>query len=163
MNATQPITILQYLALINEISYAKVCKDLGVTPQQFTDWVKKRRPVPKERLDVLAQYFGIESSELVEESFYLQDLTEERKIDIQIRFLRQKLNRSGQQGEQDAYQDKLEKLCRDKEQLHQIDRFAKAYEQGSDHTRQLCRVFLDSIEQGHLSRLAPILLVEEEE
>lgn len=161
MNAEQPITILQYLALIHEISYAKVSKDVGVTPQQFTDWVKKRRPVPKERLDMLAQYFGIEPHELVEESFYLLDLTEKRKVDIQIGFLRQKLKQSDDQEIQEAYQDKLEKLYKEKEQLQQIDRFAKAYKDGDEQTRQLCRLFLDKIEQGSESQLARLLRIEE--
>lgn len=161
MNAEQPITILQYLALIHEISYAKVSKDVGVTPQQFTDWVKKRRPVPKERLDMLAQYFGIEPHELVEESFYLLDLTEERKINVQIGFLRQKHKQSDEQELQETYQDKLEKLYKEKEQLQQIDRFTKAYKQGSDQTKLLCRVFLDKIEQGCESQLAQILRIEE--
>ncbi|WP_036710550.1 hypothetical protein [Paenibacillus pinihumi] len=162
MNTVPPLTVLQYLALIHQFSYAKVCNDVGVTPQQFTDWVKKRRPVPKERLDLLASYFHVEFTALIEEDFYLKDLTEERKIEVQIIFLRQKLEQPEEFPEKEGYQDKLEQLSRDQEKLHQISRFTAVYEQGSEYTRQLCREFLSRLEQGSETQLASILQTEEE-
>ncbi|MGE7921143.1 hypothetical protein ACQKM9_19710 [Viridibacillus sp. NPDC093762] len=67
MNSQESITVLQYLALINQVSYVNVCRAAGITPQQFSDWVKKRRPVPKERLQSLAEYFKIEANLLIDE------------------------------------------------------------------------------------------------
>lgn len=161
MSAVKRITTLQYLALIHEVSYTTLCKELGITPQQFSDWVKKRRPIPKERLEKLVHYFEIPESELVEESYYLHDLTEQKKIDIQITFLRNRLGQPCTIDEQEAFQAKLEQLCLEKENIAQLERFKTVYTEGNNHTRKLCRAFLTSLEQGHISQLEPILVYDE--
>ncbi|UHA72503.1 helix-turn-helix domain-containing protein [Paenibacillus sp. 481] len=148
MEQVHPMTILQYLALIHEVSYTHVCKEIGLTPQQFSDWVKKRRPVPKERLQAIADYFNMEPNLLIDENSYLQDLTVDKKIDIQIMFLKQLVQQAEAGADIEAYQDKLIRLEGEKEQQSLIQRFAAVVKQGNAQTIQLCETFVEQLESN---------------
>lgn len=155
--ALPPLTILQYVALIHEISYSKVCRDVGLTPQQFNDWVKKRRPVPKERLHALEVYFQVDAELLVDENQYLRALTPEAKIDVQILFLNRKLEQAVKGQETKPYRDKLGRLLKEKAQQAQMSRFAAILDSEDAQLQQLCSAFLDRIEQGDAEAVARIL------
>lgn len=149
LDPSQSMTILQYLALIHQVSYTKVCQDLGMTPQQFSDWVKKRRPVPKERLHAVADYFQVKAELLVDDNHYLLDLTSDSKVDIQILFLQQLLEKADEDTELDGYREKLASLQKEKEELAQIARFAAIVKNGNERTRRVCEAFLDQLESSN--------------
>ncbi|WP_336763089.1 helix-turn-helix domain-containing protein [Paenibacillus sp. USHLN196] len=128
------MTVLQYLAHIHQLSYTQVCKEVGLTPQQFNDWVKKRRPIPKDRLQQLADYFHVEHEVLIDGQHYLRDLTPENTVDVQILFIQQKLEKEGEEEEQKAYEMKLLQLLREKHKQALIARFAAIIEQGGEKT-----------------------------
>ncbi|MFE3572983.1 XRE family transcriptional regulator [Lysinibacillus sp. NPDC059133] len=155
MNSQESITVLQYLALINQVSYVNVCRAAGITPQQFSDWVKKRRPVPKERLQFLAEYFKIEANLLIDEKNYLQELTQEKKIDIQILFLNQKLDKG--EHEVEEYREKLVLLETEKEKYILISRFDTIVSQNNEQTRRICETFLELMENGNYVLLEKLL------
>ncbi|WCK55990.1 hypothetical protein PP175_08770 [Aneurinibacillus sp. Ricciae_BoGa-3] len=161
MDSVPSITVLQYLALIHQVTYVNVCKDVGITPQQFSDWVKKRRPVPKERLQSLAEYFKIEPNLIIDEKHYLQDLTAEMKIDVQILFLKQTLEKADDAADMEAYREKLIALQNEKEQQALIGRFDAIVKQNDKETRQICEAFLDQIEHGNFTLLQKILIKKE--
>ncbi|UNK17195.1 helix-turn-helix domain-containing protein [Paenibacillus sp. N3/727] len=164
MEPAQSITVLQYLALIHQVSYTKVCKEVGLTPQQFSDWVKKRRPVPKERLQSLADYFNMDASLLIDEHHYLQDLTGEKKIDIQILFLKQSLEHSDEKAaDKDEYREKLVRLQNEKELQILIDRFSAMVKEADTQTLRLCNAFLDQVKSRDLDTLLTILNIKEAE
>lgn len=162
MYSQESITVLQYLALINQVSYVNVCRAVGITPQQFSDWVKKRRPVPRERLKSLAEYFEIEANLLIDEKYYLQELTQENKIDIQILFLNQKLDKGENEFEMEEYREKLVLLQTEKEKYNLISRFDAIVSQNKEQTRRICETFLEKMENGNYILLEQLLNQKEE-
>ncbi|TCJ02107.1 helix-turn-helix domain-containing protein [Cytobacillus praedii] len=162
MSSQESITVLQYLALINQVSYVSVCRAVGITPQQFSDWVKKRRPVPKERLQSLAEYFEIEADLLIDEKNNLQELTQEKKIDIQILFLNQKLDKGENEFEMEEYREKLVLLQTEKEKYILISRFDAIISPNKEQTRRICEAFLDQMENGNYVLLEQLLNPKEE-
>ncbi|MNH93928.1 hypothetical protein D3C73_465380 [compost metagenome] len=156
-STVQPMTILQYLALIHQISYTHVCKEVGLTPQQFSDWVKKRRPVPKERLEVLADYFQVEANLLIDANQYLRDLTPETKVDVQILFLKKMLNDEGAGADIEAYREKLEKLQQEKKKQALLARLVTLINQEDEQMHRIVAAFLNHMEQGNFELLKPLL------
>ncbi|MEY8739247.1 hypothetical protein AB9M62_06450 [Bacillales bacterium AN1005] len=130
------MTVLQYLALVHQLSYTELCKTIGMTPQQFNDWVKKRRPVPQDRLQQVAQFFQIDSSVLVYETNYLRDLTPENKVQVQMIYIKQQLEQEGDATEQEALRQKLIQLQEEKRKQALITQFAAAVNQADEQLLQ---------------------------
>ncbi|WP_145044888.1 helix-turn-helix transcriptional regulator [Paenibacillus xylanexedens] len=130
------MTVLQYLALVHQLSYTELCKTIGMTPQQFNDWVKKRRPVPQDRLQQVAQFFQIDSSVLVYETNYLRDLTPENKVQVQMIYIKQQLEQEGDVTEQEALRQKLIQLQEEKRKQTLITQFAAAVNQADEQLLQ---------------------------
>jgi transcriptional regulator with XRE-family HTH domain len=144
--AVSALTILQYLALIHRVTYTNVCREVGLTPQQFSDWVKKRRPVPKERLQALAEFFKVEAELLIDENNYLLDLTPETKIEVQILFLTRMLMNEEENSEKEGYQQKLQQLQWEKRKQSLITRFSTLLDHKNKQIEELCLAFLHQME-----------------
>jgi len=57
-----------------------ICDALEISPSTFSDWVNGRNYPRIDRIEMLANYFGISKSELVEENtdnYYLDDEVQE--------------------------------------------------------------------------------------
>jgi|GEM_PF-1241832 len=159
---SQPLSVLKYLALIYEVSYSQVCKEIGSTPQQFNDWVKKRRPVPKERLQAIAAYFHMEDHRLlVDENSYLRDLTQELKAELQILFLHRLLRNASKEEEVDGYLEKLARLEKEKRQHALINRFSVVIQKDDERVLRLADALLNHLENGRVEPLETILNLEE--
>ncbi|MCG7378194.1 hypothetical protein MH215_14415 [Paenibacillus sp. ACRSA] len=130
------MTVLQYLAIVHQLSYTELCKTIGMTPQQFNDWVKKRRPVPQDRLQQVAQFFQIDSSVLVYETNYLRDLTPENKVQVQMIYIKQQLEQEGDATEQEVLRQKLIQLQEEKRKQTLITQFAVAVNQADEQLLQ---------------------------
>ncbi|KQY79948.1 hypothetical protein ASD24_18580 [Paenibacillus sp. Root52] len=130
------MTVLQYLALVHQLSYTELCKTIGMTPQQFNDWVKKRRPVPQDRLQQVAQFFQIDSSVLVYETNYLRDLTPENKVQVQMIYIKQQLEQEGDVTEQEALRQKLIQLQEEERKQALITQFTAAVNQADEQLLQ---------------------------
>ena len=52
---------------INGKSRVEVCHDLGISYYTFTDWVKGKKLPRMGKIEMLANYFGILKSDLIEE------------------------------------------------------------------------------------------------
>ncbi|MGF7047915.1 hypothetical protein J2T13_002421 [Paenibacillus sp. DS2015] len=157
----QSMTTLQYLALIHQVSYTNVCREVGLTPQQFNDWVKKRRPVPQERIQGIADYFKVDANRLIDDNHYLLDLTSETKVDLQIIFLNQLLEEEGENADTEAYSEKLAALQLEKKKQALITRFTTIMNQKDEQKHRISEAFLNHIEQGNLKILEQLL--EEQE
>ncbi|MNI75739.1 hypothetical protein D3C73_1319170 [compost metagenome] len=107
-----------------------------MTPQQFNDWVKKRRPVPQDRLQQVAQFFQIDSSVLVYETNYLRDLTPENKVQVQMIYIKQQLEQEGDETEQEALKQKLIQLQEEERKQALITQFAAAVNQADEQLLQ---------------------------
>lgn len=67
-------TALGRLPFLRGTSAAAVCRELGITPQQYADWVKLRRPIPAERIGELAAHFGVGESLIADEKRFARAL-----------------------------------------------------------------------------------------
>jgi transcriptional regulator with XRE-family HTH domain len=162
-SAVQPLTILQYLALIHQVTYTNVCREVGLTPQQFSDWVKKRRPVPKERLQALSAFFKVNADLLIDEGHYLRNLTPEAKIDVQILFLKQILMKEEENTEEEGYRQKLQHLQWEKRKQALITRFSTLLDQENKQMEELCVAFLDHMENESSEVLNKLLKEKRDE
>ena len=70
---------LQKYMDLNGKTRRDVCDALGFSYYTFTDWVKGRKYPRMDKVEMLANYFGIQKSDLIEEK-----LTEEKEKDNEI-------------------------------------------------------------------------------
>ncbi|WP_110931267.1 helix-turn-helix domain-containing protein [Paenibacillus bouchesdurhonensis] len=154
------ITTLPYLALLHQVSYTSICKEIGITPQQFSDWVKQRRPVPHERLQQVAEYFGVPAELLVDNHHYLLELNGMAKLRLQIAYLTRKINTVDDEEEKTMHRETLAKLQEEIKIQKLQERFNAAIQSGDPKALQLCHLFLDQLEQKNFSRLDNLLALE---
>ena len=58
---------LQYWMDVNQKSRRDICEALGFSYYTFTDWVKGKKYPRMDKVEMLASYFGILKSDLIEE------------------------------------------------------------------------------------------------
>lgn len=149
-------TTLEYLVLVNEKSYSQIGRELNITPQQFSDWIKKRRPIPQERLKALSDYFEIDGVYLVDEKNYARNINAITKIDIQILLLKNVI----QKGEQDIgpFEEKIKKLEKERPRQIRIGRLASILQQENEQINKIIDAVLDQIESGKLEKLNQLII-----
>jgi transcriptional regulator with XRE-family HTH domain len=148
-------TTLEYLVLIHEKSYSQIGRELNITPQQFSDWIKKRRPIPQERLKALSNYFEVEEIYLVDEKNYAKNINPVTKIDIQMLLLKKIIEK----GEEDLepYKEKLQKLQKERIKQIRIGRLAAILQQDNEQLEKIIDAILDQIESGNLEMLNQLI------
>ena len=72
--------ILRYMNL-KEKSRNEVCKDLGLSYSTFSEWVSGKKYPRIDKIEIMANYFGCEKSDLIEEKT-AEQLHMEKKNDI---------------------------------------------------------------------------------
>lgn len=77
-------TALEHLVFLSGQNIVEVCRTLVITPQQFSDWIKKRRPIPEERLKQLATYFGVPADMLADERRLARGLSRLTAIELEM-------------------------------------------------------------------------------
>ncbi|WP_047154067.1 helix-turn-helix domain-containing protein [Aneurinibacillus tyrosinisolvens] len=137
-------TTLEYLVLVNEQSYSGIGRELNITPQQFSDWIKKRRPIPQERLKTLSDYFGIDESYLVDQNNFTKNLDSINKIDIQMLLIKKKINEGI---DEESYHEHIQKLQKEKSKQIRIGRLASILHHDNEEINQRIDQFLAEMEQ----------------
>ena len=90
--------ILRYMD-INDKDRKTVCADLGISYTTFTDWVKGNTYTRIDKIELLANYFGVSKADLVEEYVPEATLWKQRTLspdEVQLLEDYQKLNAIGQ-------------------------------------------------------------------
>lgn len=77
-------TALEHLVFLSNKNIVTVSRELKITPQQFTDWIKHRRPIPAERLVQLSRYFNIPTNIIVDSKRYTKRLSVLDSIELEI-------------------------------------------------------------------------------
>jgi|GEM_PF-3119054 hypothetical protein len=77
-------TALEHLIFLSGQNIVEVCRALNLTPQQFCDWIKKRRPIPAGRLNQLAAYFGVPTGMLADGSRFAQGLSALGAVEMEM-------------------------------------------------------------------------------
>lgn len=150
-------TVLEYLVVINEQSYSGIGRELNITPQQFSDWIKKRRPIPEERLKALANYFKVQETVLVDGERFVKLLTPFAKTELHMLLLDQKIARLKAEGAEEEdiipYQEKKRQLQREQRNQIRLERVAAALEQGDDRVGAIFDAILDKLNAGQVNEL----------
>ncbi|RXZ77621.1 XRE family transcriptional regulator [Paenibacillaceae bacterium] len=145
-------TVLEYLVMINEQSYSGIGRQLHITPQQFSDWIKKRRPIPQERLQALANYFGIDGAVFVDNNNFVEPLTPLKKVDIHITLLDQKvalLQEEGAEAEDiGPYIEKKQKLLEERAGQNRLAKIAAALQLNDERTNRILDYVIHELQSG---------------
>ncbi|OPA76252.1 hypothetical protein BVG16_18835 [Paenibacillus selenitireducens] len=150
-------TVLEYMVMINEQSYSGIGRELNITPQQFSDWIKKRRPIPYERLQALADYFGIEGGLLIDHDHYAKLLTPLAKNELHILLVDQKVGALEAEGAAEVdiepYRLKKGKLQQERVDELRLARVADVLKQKDERIDAILDIVLDEIDAGRLDEL----------
>ena len=87
MNAVNGLgakTALEHLIFLSGRNIIEICRTFTITPQQFSDWIKKRRPIPAERLTQLANYFGVGEAMLADEARFAKGLSALTAVELEL-------------------------------------------------------------------------------
>lgn len=63
-------------------SRREVCKDLGLSYYTFSDWINGKKYPRMDKVELLARYFGISKSDLIEEQKEPAAITSSELIDL---------------------------------------------------------------------------------
>lgn len=58
--------IKRYMSILN-VNATEICKDLGIKQNTFSDWVNAKTYPRIDKIEMMANYFGVSKSDLVEE------------------------------------------------------------------------------------------------
>ncbi|MCI3919229.1 XRE family transcriptional regulator [Paenibacillus sp. TRM 82003] len=160
--ARQTQTVLEYLVMINEQSYSGIGRQLQITPQQFSDWIKKRRPIPQERQQKLSDYFGVEAAVFVDSDYFAKPLSPLAKLNLHLILIDQKVAQLEidhvDEEDIEPYREKKRKLLQEKKDLHRLERMSDLLEQ---HDERIHRVFdkvLGELEAGRIEQMEEKLI-----
>ncbi len=158
-------TVLEYLVMINEQSYSGIGRQLQITPQQFSDWIKKRRPIPQERLQALAEYFGIDGAVFADSSYFAKPMTPLGKISLHILLVDQKVAQleKEQAAEEDIepYRAKKTRLLKQKVDQERMDRVAALLQQEDERIGRILDIVLAELDEGQIEELGVKLKIGE--
>lgn len=153
----QSKTVLEYMVMINEKSYSGIGRQLQITPQQFSDWIKKRRPIPQERLQALADYFGVDGAIFVDRSNFAKPMTPLEKIELHILLVEQKVaqlvEERADEEDIEPYRDKKRKLLKEKAAQHRLERIAAALQQNDERIDWIFDIVLAELDAGQVEEL----------
>ncbi|MGC5772011.1 helix-turn-helix domain-containing protein [Paenibacillus pabuli] len=150
-------TVLEYLVMINEQSYSGIGRQLHITPQQFSDWIKKRRPIPQERLQALADYFGVDGAVFVDTNNFVKPLTPLEKVNIHILLLDQKLALLEKEGAEDEeigpYRAKKQKLLKERAEQDRLAKIAATLQLNDERINRILDYVIHKLESGRVEEL----------
>jgi len=151
-------TVLEYLVMLNKQSYSGIGRELNITPQQFSDWIKKRRPIPQERLQALAAYFAVDETYLVDHNTYAKPLTPMVKVELHMLLLDQEVSRLEAEGAEEAdiapYREKKIRLQCEQIDQHRLGRVIAVIEKRDQQINAILDYVLDALEAGQVDELS---------
>ncbi len=140
-------TALEHLIFLSGQSITEVCRALGITPQQFCDWTRKRRPIPEERLSQLATYFGVPEDTLAEENRFVKGLSALGAVELEMLVVSWEAKACTEPAErlELAYRTKV--LKEQRERQLRIARLSALLERNDPALMARIDSFLDGLEQ----------------
>lgn len=113
-------TNLKRFMALKEKSRKDLANDLGISYYTVTDWVKGKKYPRMDKVEMLANYFGVLKSDLIEEK-----TEEHRKMQKNNNFIAEVVVRMRTDEEFMSVVEKLNKLDADK--LHSIDNLLSTF------------------------------------
>ncbi|MCR8641727.1 helix-turn-helix transcriptional regulator [Paenibacillus sp. N1-5-1-14] len=153
--------------MINEQSYSGIGRQLHITPQQFSDWIKKRRPIPQERLQSLANYFGVDGTVFVDSNNFAEPLTPVKKVDVHILLLELKVAQFEEDGVDDEdikpFREKKQNLLKERTRQHQLAKMNALLQLNDERINRLLDYVIFELESERVEELEMKLNKEEEQ
>ncbi|WP_310551903.1 helix-turn-helix domain-containing protein [Paenibacillus glufosinatiresistens] len=72
---------LEYIVKLYNGTYKKLAEKLEITPSTVTDWLSKRRPIPKAKLEALSKLFHLEAD------YFQKELSKIEEIELRLDYL----------------------------------------------------------------------------
>lgn len=111
---------LEYILNLHNMQHMELAERLGIRKQNINLWIKGKQNVPKKYLPTLKEIFG------VEEEYFIKELTDVEKLEIQKEKLKQDLKPVIKNHEQQFLigdvNDIVEVPVYDKEEMNTIER-----------------------------------------
>ncbi len=140
-------TALEHLVFLSGQNIVEVCRTLSITPQQFSDWIKKRRPIPEERLKQLATYFGVPADMLADERRLAQGLSRLTAIDLEILVVSWEARMCTEPGAKAVLAHRSAQLEEERQKQLRITRLAALLERNDPALMARIDRFLNELEQ----------------
>lgn len=141
-------TALEHLIFLSEKNTVTVCRELGVTPQQFTDWIKLRRPIPDERLSQLASYFSVPADVIADEKRFAKRLSRLDGVRLEMLIVSQKLKSCDTREYKKELEYRLKSLKSERDMQLRIARLSAILEKGDVSVLKKIDMFLDELEKN---------------
>lgn len=111
---------LEYILGLFNMQHIELAERLGIKKQNINLWIKRKQNIPKKYLPILSELFSIE------EEYFIKELTEVEKLEIQKEKLKQDLKPVIKNHEQQfligEVNDIVEVPVYDKEEMNTIER-----------------------------------------
>lgn len=140
-------TALEHLIFLSGKNTVTVSKELEITPQQFTDWIKLRRPVPQERLTQIEEYFDIPARLLVDDKRYVRRLSTLDRVTLELLVVTNQAQSSLAADEKEELEYRISQLETEQKKQLRIARLSAILENGDEALMKKIDSFLDELEE----------------
>lgn len=140
-------TALEHLIFLSNTNIVGVCRELQITPQQFADWIKKRRPVPADRLLQLVGFFEVPANSLVDEKQFARSLSTLTGIELEMLVVSNQIKQTCSKENHDELSYRLDRLEEEKQRQIRIARLSAILENNDSTIMGKIDNMLDEIEK----------------
>ncbi len=151
MNAANGLgakTALEHLIFLSGRNIIEVCRAFSITPQQFSDWIKRRRPIPLERLTQLANYFGVSEAMLADGTRFAKGLSALSAVELELITVNNKAKLSASAEEQSELKYHEQRLKEDYQKQLRIARLSALLDGNDPAMMAKIDAFLDEMEMN---------------
>jgi transcriptional regulator with XRE-family HTH domain len=146
-NGLSAKTALEHLIFLSGKNIIEVCRALNITPQQFSDWIKKRRPVPAQRQKQLAAYFGISEELIADQNRFAKGLSALNAIELELIIVRNKAKLASSETEQSEMAYHEQRLKEEYQKQIRIARLSALLDKDVPATMAKIDAFLTELEK----------------
>ena len=141
-------TVLEHLVFHGKRNAIGICRELNISPQQLTDWIKGRRPIPADRLRVLAAYFSVPPEMIAGEGRHARELTQALQAELEMRSLHALRARCAA-GECEAIEEEMRELERKLALQKRAERFERILGRADETLLAAIDGMLDKLESEY--------------
>lgn len=137
---------LEYLIYLSGKNVVTISRELKITPQQFNDWLKHRRPIPSARLSELTACFSVPETVLVDEHRYVKRMSALDMIELEMLVVANCSQKSSSREKKSELKYHMKNLQTEREKQLQIARLSALLEKNDPEVIKLIDNFLNQME-----------------
>lgn len=139
-------TALEHLIFLSGKNTVTVCRELGITPQQFTDWIKLRRPIPEERIKQIEKYFSVPACTIADGRRFAKRLSRLDGVGLELIVASKELKPGLPLEYKEELEYRISRLLSERDRQIRIARLSALLERGDDAVMKKIDAFLDAME-----------------